>query len=259
VTDANPLLPQEPLDKQSDTVEIPPSQEGFAVPAEPQSPPESRPQPIGIFREYAESGLVTAIIFLFIVTFVVQAFKIPTGSMENNLLIGDHLMVNKFIFGQNGGVLESLLPARAIRRGDIFVFKYPEDPKLAYVKRVIGIPGDEIEIIGHTVYVNGKSLQEPYTHFLYPADNSRIGPQKVPENHYFAMGDNRDNSQDSRYWGYVPRELIMGKAFLIYWSYETDRDEYRRDSLPERASQILDVCLHFFTKTRWERTMLLAR
>jgi len=254
VTDINPDSPQEVAEKVP-AAEILPESADSAGKAE---PPE-QPQTIGLFREYTESALVTAIIFLFIITFVIQAYKIPTGSMETNLLIGDHLLVNKFIFGQNGSWMESILPSRQVRRGDIIVFKYPLDPTQAYVKRVIGLPGDEIEIIGHTVYANGKALQEPYTHFLYGTDNHRFGPQRIPEKSFFAMGDNRDNSQDSRYWGFVPRDLIMGKAFVIYWSYETDRDEYRRDSLPERASQILDVCLNFFTKTRWERTLLVAR
>jgi signal peptidase I len=255
VTDLKPDAIHEAAESEPAVVEIPFEGSVSVESAESQDPHHT----IGVFREYAESALVTAIIFLFIITFVIQAYKIPTGSMETNLLIGDHLLVNKFVFGQNPGFLESVLPSRAIRRGDIIVFKYPLDPKQAYVKRVIGVPGDEIEIIGHTVYANGKPLQEPYTHFIYSSDNGRFGPQKVPERSFFAMGDNRDNSQDSRYWGFVPRDLIMGKAFLIYWSYETDRDEYRRDSLAERVSQILDVCLHFFTKTRWERTLMVAR
>jgi len=221
--------------------------------------PQEQPSNLGVFHEYAESALVTAIIFLFIITFVLQAYKIPTGSMEKNLLIGDHLLVNKFVFGQNGQSMASLLPARPVRRGDIIVFKYPLDPTQAYVKRVIGLPGDEIEIVGHTVFANGKALQEPYTHFNYGDDNGRVGPLKVPENSFFALGDNRDNSQDSRYWGFVPRDLIMGRAFVVYWSYETDRDEYYRTSLPERALQILDVCLNFFSKTRWNRTLLVIR
>lgn len=248
-------LPAKTAEDEPKAVELPPEESAAAGITDPQGQPPA----IGTFHEYTESVLVTAIIFLFITTFVIQAYKIPTGSMEGNLLIGDHLLVNKFVFGQNGGLLGALLPARPVRRGDIFVFKYPLDPTQAFVKRVIGLPGDEIEIVGHTVLANGKALQEPYAHFIYGSDNGRFGPLKVPEDSFFALGDNRDNSSDSRYWGFVPRDLIMGRAFLIYWSYETDRDEYHRNSLPERASQILDVCLNFFTKTRWERTLLIAR
>jgi len=247
-------LPVEAADELK-AVEIPPPQADAAGSTHPQEQP-SNP---GVFHEYAESVLVTGIIFLFITTFVIQAYKIPTGSMEQNLLIGDHLLVNKFVYGQNGNLLESLLPARPVRRGDVIVFKYPLDPTQAFVKRVIGLPGDEIEIIGHTVLANGQALQETYTHFIYGSDNGHFGPLKVPENSFFALGDNRDNSQDSRYWGFVPRDLIMGRAFVVYWSYETDRDEYYRTSLSERALQILDVCLNFFSKTRWNRTLLVIR
>jgi signal peptidase I len=208
-----------------------------------------------VLREYSESILVTGIVFLFITTFVLQAYKIPTGSMESNLLIGDHLLVNKFILGNNPAPFPTLLPTREIRRGDIIVFKYPRNPRVDYVKRVIGLPGEEIEIIGRTVFVNGKPLAERYTQFLDPEyTQSRYGPVKVPENSYFALGDNRDNSLDSRYWGFVQRSLIVGRPLVVYWSYVTDRDEYQRTSMTDRMEQITDVLLHFFTKTRWKRT-----
>ncbi|MGB7219241.1 MAG: signal peptidase I [Vicinamibacterales bacterium] len=187
-------------------------------------------------REYFESILVAVILALFIRTFVVQAFKIPTGSMENNLLIGDHLLVNKFIVGPSMSNLErTLLPLGTISRGDIVVFKYPEDPERDFIKRVIGLPGETVELREKRVSVNGKMLDEPYTHFLEaPGDPSgfhevtssdvreRYGPVTVPPNQYFVMGDNRDNSQDSRYWGFLPREYIKGKALLIYWSYDPE-------------------------------------
>jgi signal peptidase I len=184
-------------------------------------------------REYFESICVAVILALFVRTFVVQAFKIPTGSMENNLLIGDHLLVNKFVFAPTLSRAEDvLLPIDPIRRGDVLVFKYPEDPERDFIKRVIGLPGETIELKEKKVYVNGTPLEEPYVHFLFPVDASSgdsgegtfdvrrsYGPVTVPEGHYFMMGDNRDNSQDSRYWGFMPREYVKGKALFVYFSF----------------------------------------
>lgn len=184
-------------------------------------------------REYFESICVAVILALFVRTFAVQAFKIPTGSMENNLLIGDHLLVNKFVFAPTATELERvLLPIDPIRRGDIVVFKYPEDPERDFIKRVIGLPGETIELRNKKVYIDGKPLEEPYVRFLFPADKgggnaefaefdvrSSYGPVTVPAGHYFMMGDNRDNSQDSRYWGFLPREYVKGKALFVYFSF----------------------------------------
>ena len=184
-------------------------------------------------REYFESICVAVILALFVRTFVVQAFKIPTGSMENNLLIGDHLLVNKFVFGLEPSALErTLLPVRDIRRKDIVVFKYPEDPERDFIKRVIGLPGETLELKEKKVYINGTPLDEPYVHFLFPVDATSgdlgegtfdvrrsYGPVTVPEGHYFMMGDNRDNSQDSRYWGFMPQEYVKGKALFVYFSF----------------------------------------
>jgi signal peptidase I len=198
-------------------------------------------------REYFESIAVAVILALFIRTFVVQAFKIPTGSMENNLLIGDHLLVNKFIVGPAPTAVErTLLPVGTIERGDIVVFKYPEDPERDFIKRVIGLPGETLELREKKVFINDKPLDEPYVHFLEAPGGAlgfhevtssdvreRYGPVTVPANHYFVMGDNRDNSQDSRYWGFLPRDYIKGKALIIYWSYA-----------PENL-----------TRTRWSRML----
>ena len=185
-------------------------------------------------REYFETICVAVILALFVRTFVVQAFKIPTGSMENNLLIGDHLLVNKFIFGPTPlAIGRAVLPVRPIARGDIVVFKYPDEPDRDFIKRVIGLPGETIELKKKKVHVNGQPLDEPYVHFLTPPSNDyqevtsydlreRFGPVTVPADQYFVMGDNRDNSQDSRYWGFVKREKIRGKAFLIYWSWNAE-------------------------------------
>jgi signal peptidase I len=185
-------------------------------------------------REYFESICVAVILAFFVRTFVVQAFKIPTGSMEPNLLIGDHLLVNKFVFGPTQTSIEKmLLPVDPIRRGDIVVFKYPDDPSRDFIKRVIGLPGDTIEMRNKKVYVNGTPLDEPYAHFLEPPDDGSSGApdidpgdlrqafplMTVPADKYFMMGDNRDNSQDSRWWGFLRRDYVKGKALFVYFSF----------------------------------------
>ena len=211
-------------------------------------------------REYFDSLVFTAIIALFATTFVVQAFKIPTGSMESNLLIGDHLLVNKFVYGLHPKFLDKILPYRQPKREDVIVFKYPNEPETAYVKRLMGMPGDKIEMIGRTLYINGKPLKENYTQYIEPGSiYSHYGPYQVPPGEYFAMGDNRDNSQDSRFWGSVPRDYLLGKALVIYWSFETPRGEYLQTSFSDRISQFADVFRNFFTKTRWRRTFKIIR
>jgi signal peptidase I len=220
-------------------------------------------------REYFESIVIAVILALFIRTFVVQAFKIPTGSMENNLLIGDHLLVNKFVLGPSDSGLErALLPLGTIRRGDVVVFKYPEEPERDFIKRVIGLPGETIELKQKKVYVNGTPLDEPYVHFLEPpgaADaasevtsldvRERYGPVTVPADRYFVMGDNRDNSQDSRYWGFLPRDYVKGRALIIYWSYEAEREDYEETGAADTVRALGSVFAHFFTKTRWDRML----
>ncbi len=178
-------------------------------------------------REYFESLVVAVILALFVRTFGFQAFKIPTGSMEPNLLVGDHLLVNKFVFGPTAsGVERALLPVRPVERGDVLVFKFPEDPERDFIKRVIGLPGETLELRGQTIYINGAPLVEPYAHYqtlpasLPQADRRRAyGPVTVPEGHYFMMGDNRDDSEDSRYWGFMPAAYVKGRALFIYWSF----------------------------------------
>ena len=211
-------------------------------------------------REYFESIVITAIIALFATTFVVQAFKIPTGSMESNLLIGDHLLVNKFVYGLHDGFFGKILPYKDLKRGDVIVFKYPNTPELAYVKRLIGLPGERVEMTGRTVSINGKPLEEKYPQYIEQGSlYEHYGPFDVPPNHYFAMGDNRDNSQDSRFWGSVPRDHIIGKALVIYWSYDTPREEYLQTSIKDRVSQFSDIFLNFFNKTRWSRSLKVIR
>jgi signal peptidase I len=218
-------------------------------------------------REYFESIVIAVILALFIRTFIVQAFKIPTGSMEENLLIGDHLLVNKFAFGPTASALErTLLPVGTVRREDVVVFKYPEEPDRDFIKRVIGLPGEAVEVREKKVYINGQALNEPYAHFLQPPAGpsefhevtssdvrERYGPVTVPANQYFVMGDNRDNSQDSRYWGFLPREYIKGKALVIYWSYEAGREDYREEGAGATLRGLGSVFAHFFTRTRWDR------
>ena len=215
-------------------------------------------------REYAESIVIAVILALFVRTWIVQAFKIPTGSMENNLLIGDHLLVNKFVFGPTiGSVDRALLPIRNIRRGDVVVFKYPDEPDRDFIKRVIGLPGETVELRAKKVYVDGRALDEPYVHFLQPASDAQeitrfdvreqYGPVTVPAGQYFVMGDNRDNSQDSRYWGFLPGHYVKGRALMIYWSYESGREDYLDEGVGATAKRLLSVVTHFFTKTRWER------
>ena len=221
-------------------------------------------------REYFESIVIAVILALFIRTFVVQAFKIPTGSMENNLLIGDHLLVNKFVYGPTLTAAEDmLLPVDEIERFDVVVFKYPEEPERDFIKRVIGLPGETIELRNKQVFVNGRSLEEPHVHFIEPPGESdpgdadytdfdvrrRYGPVTVPANHYFVMGDNRDNSQDSRYWGFLPREYIKGEALMVYWSYEADREDYQQTGLGDQVGGVVSTIAQFFTKTRWGRIL----
>ena len=216
-------------------------------------------------REYFGSIVVAVILALFIRTFVVQAFKIPTGSMEQNLLIGDHLLVNKFVFSPTATDAErSLLPVTSINRGDVIVFKYPEDPERDFIKRVIGLPGDVVEVRHKRVYIDGRPLDEPYVYYLRPpsaaaspfgvADlREQYGPVTVPPSEYFVMGDNRDNSQDSRYWGFLPRDLVKGRALIIYWSYESGADELYATGSGSVIRRLWSGITDFFTHSRWER------
>ena len=218
-----------------------------------------------VLREYFESIVIAVILALFVRTWVMQAFKIPTGSMENNLLIGDHLLVNKFIFGPTPlAIGRATLPVRPIHRGDVVVFKYPDEPDRDFIKRVIGLPGETVELRNKKVYINAKPIDEPYVHFLSPPSTAgqevtsfdvreRYGPVTVPPDHYFVMGDNRDNTQDSRYWGFLPRSYVKGKALLIYWSYESGREDYVDEGLSASIRRLGSVVAHFFTRTRWER------
>jgi signal peptidase I len=178
------------------------------------------------FREYAEAAAIAVLLALFIRTFVVQAFKIPSGSMEPTLLVGDHILVNKFIYGVKiPFVRTTFIPIGEPDREDVVVFIYPEDKSKDFIKRVIGLPGDTIRIQGTKLFIDGEPFEDRYGVFTASGRDKRIesaysfGPITVPEDHYFVMGDNRDHSYDSRFWGFVPVESIKGKAFIIYWSW----------------------------------------
>ena len=230
----------------------------------------------GVIAEWA----VTIILLLFGTTTLVQAFVIPTGSMEDTLLIGDHLLVDKLAYAPPGAISKHFLPYEDVKRGDIIVFRYPVDISQTFVKRVIGVPGDHIRLENKQVYLNGKKLNEPYkvnkTDYFdsyrdnFPSEPNlhlaesgqdmlekhvQNGEVVVPPGCYFAMGDNRDSSLDSRYWGFVPRANIIGKPLIIYWSYDAPTDALASPSIG--LDHILDLAEHFFTKTRWNRTFRL--
>src|SRR5580692_1603945 len=236
--------------------------------------------------EYLESLLVTVLLALFATTFVLQAFKIPSPSMESTLLVGDHLLVNKFIFGGHGAWYEKILPYRPLERGDIIVFKYPYQDHTHYVKRVIGLPGDHLKLVDQRVFVNGKLLNEPYVvhdsaarydplNYTFPPVGSQLYSSQiipewasqikkyiqgdevvVPSGKYFAMGDNRDHSADSRYWGFVDRDAIMGRPFLIYWSVDATSSDYSNEStFWTRLTGIFQTLAHLPSRTRWSRML----
>jgi signal peptidase I len=196
------------------------------------------------------------IVLIFATSMVAQPFIIPTGSMESTLLVGDHILVDKLAYAPVGAF--PLLPYAEPKHGDIIVFRFPPDIRETYVKRVIGTPGDRIRMANKQVFRNGRLLTEPYTRHISPAyipTRDDIPEIEVPPGQYFAMGDNRDNSSDSRVWGFVPRENIIGKPLIVYWSYEAPTEDLTDYSL----HHALDLAQHFFTRTRWNRTLQLVR
>jgi signal peptidase I len=212
----------------------------------------------GVFREYAETILVCVIFLIFTRAFAFQQSKIPSGSMEDTLLIGDYIMVNRFVYSPAmGGFERAILPVREIERGDVIVFKQPDEPEVDYIKRVVGIPGDTLELRRGYLYVNGEAVDEPHVKDNYREPKFE-GPWTVPEGQYFAMGDHRNRSSDSRKWGTVPRELIKGRALLIWWSYEEDPDAATRRGL-ENLKAMGTKLLTFPWKSRWSRCFTLIR
>jgi signal peptidase I len=239
--------------------------------------------------EFLASLAAVLVTGLFIITFIVQAFEIPSSSMENTLLIGDHVFVNREQFAPPSRWLGPILPYSDIHRQDIVVFLHPAEPGLYVVKRVIGVPGDRIHLRDGVVYRNGSKLDEPYVIHMTGSDNANpyrdnfpavpasefnnVTPEwqltmrqymqgddiVVPPGRYFAMGDNRDVSYDSRYWGFIPRENMIGRPLFIYWSFETPPDQYLQKELSQRIGFLAHVVIHFFDETRWRRTFRIVR
>jgi signal peptidase I len=235
-------------------------------------------------RDFVSEWTINILILLFGTTTLVQAFIVPTPSMDTTVRVGDHLLVDKLSYAPPGTISRYILPYTQVRRGDIIVFRYPLNIAENYVKRVVGVPGDRIHLVDKVVYLNGKALNnEPYTQHVRPniepypdnfpsvspgpdpgvydraremlAHNVVNGDVVVPDESYFAMGDNRDNSSDSRYWGFVPRENIIGKPLLIFWSYDADT----QDLVDFTVNHFVDLAKNFFVKTRWDRTLKLVR
>lgn len=222
-------------------------------------------------REYFVTTVVCTIFALFVTTYVVHPMTVPTPSMVPTILVGDRLLIDKFTY-RNGFSHEfPLTPHHEVKRKDIVVFKFPDQPEILYVKRVIGLPGETLEIRDTTVYINGEPLEEPYKFHSEPRSHSNphsfggdyrrdnFGPLRIPEDHYFVMGDNRDDSADSRYFGFLPRSHIVGRPLVVFWSYEDDSDAYLRDSFPEILKLYGERVLYFFTRTRWSRMGHLVR
>ncbi|MFY9683292.1 MAG: signal peptidase I [Candidatus Sulfotelmatobacter sp.] len=240
--------------------------------------------------EFLASLAAVLVTGLFIITFVVQAFEIPSSSMENTLLIGDHVFVNRIVFAPKTSWVGPLLPYRAVRRGDIVVFLHPDphDAGLYVVKRIMGVPGDHIHLRNGVVYRNGEALNEPYIDHdqenlsdsyrnefpaVPPSDENGVYPNwidtlashveggdlVVPPGHYFAMGDHRGVSLDSRYWGFIPQANVIGRPMFIYWSFDTPADQYTKTGIADRLGFLAHVVLHFFDDTRWGRTLKVVR
>lgn len=217
-----------------------------------------------VFREYLEALIVAAIFLGFSNTFIVKTFYIPSGSMEDTLLVGDHLFVNRYIFGPRPtGPERTLLPGRDVRRGDIVIFRSPEAPELDLVKRCIGLPGDEIRVVDKELYLNGQQVDdESYTQTIASRRDRRLvsfGPEKVPSDHLFCMGDNRDESHDSRFFGPVPMAHVKGRAVMVYWSFGGGTSDGQWRGWGSKLRQVGNTALGFVTKTRWNRTFKIIR
>lgn len=235
--------------------------------------------------EMAQSLAATVVIAVFVVTFIVQAFQIPSESMENTLLTGDYLLVDKLHFGDSP-FWGAIMPYHNVKRGDIIVFHYPVHPSEHFVKRVVAVPGDRLRLIDKRVYVNGELVQEPYVHYSRPHESFRddfprldmgmvagltgtwwIQLQKlveddqliVPAGSYFVMGDNRDDSLDSRYWGFVPRENIVGRPLVIYWSMKDSNPDPGGTTSNDKLYRFLYAMGHIVQSTRWDRTLRLVQ
>lgn len=226
-----------------------------------------------VFREYLEALLIAGIFLGFTNTFLVKTFFIPSGSMEETLLVGDHLFVNRFVYGTVPSDLEDVLPQRRVRRGDVVVFRSPESPTTDLVKRCVALPGDTVAMVDKVLYVNGEAV--PDDGYVIHRD-PRIFPDKpyllrqvrrrdnmaevvVPEGHYFFLGDNRDESYDSRYWGPVPAHFVKGRALLVYWSFGGSTPDTVWPGWGAKLEHLARTAAGFFTETRWRRTFHVVR
>jgi len=246
----------------------------------PEKKKESLPESIAGIAAVLVSGL-------FIITFMVQAFEIPSESMVKTLLVGDHVFVDRLSPTAKAGYVGPLIPYREIKHGDIIVFLHPKEPGMYVVKRIIGVPGDRIHLRDSKVYRNGEALDEPYVIHsgpsyspyrdqfpaVAPDGDSNVNPEwplvmrehlkdgdlVVPSDSYFGMGDNRDVSLDSRFWGFIPKENVIGRPLFIYWSFDTPKDQYERTSMADRVGFLVHVVTHFFGETRWGRMFHLVR
>jgi signal peptidase I len=226
-------------------------------------------------REYLEALLIAGIFLGFTNTFLVKTFYIPSESMVDTLLVGDHLFVNRFLYGPTSSpLLDRLTPSREIRRGDVVIFRSVETPETDLVKRCMGLPGDEIQIVDKQLFINGEAVDD--SAYASHRDEDRVfinrrylrrqhrlrdnfGPYVVPDDHYFFLGDNRDFSYDSRYWGSVPRHYVKGRALMIYWSYDGETPDGQWPGWGRKLQQIGETLAGFFTETRWGRTFHLIR
>ena len=213
-------------------------------------------------REYAEAIIMALALALFIRTFVVQAFKIPSGSMEPTLQIGDHILVNKFIYGVKIPFTSiQLFPLENPERGDVLVFIYPLDPSKDFIKRVVAVEGDTVKMVNKKLYING--IEVPDLHAVYTEESTlsgevqkrdNFGPVTVPKRALFVLGDNRDRSLDSRFWGFVPLENVVGEPLFVYWSYDAPTKDWTADNLAERLKFDASIVWNFLKHTRWSRT-----
>lgn len=232
----------------------------------------SEPVPHSTLREYLEAFLIALLFLGFTNTFVAKTVFIPSGSMETTLLVGDHLFVNRAIYGAAAtGVERALLPLRAPRRGDIVVFRSPQDPTVDVVKRLIGLPGDTVAIVEKHLFVNGARVDDgAYARHVDPAvlrpgtgagdpRRDNFGPYRVPEGHYFCLGDNRDNSYDSRFWGPLPARYLKGRASIVYWSFGGGTSDGQWHGFGAKLRQVARTVAGFVTETRWLRTLHLPR
>jgi len=262
----------------------------------PTEKPASKPAKSGEKHEETTSEFIASlasvlVVGLFIITFCLQAFEIPSSSMENTLLIGDHVFVDRVLLAPKSSWFP-VIPYRQVQHGDIVVFLPPAKAGLSLVKRIIGTPGDRLHLRDGVVYRNGQALQEPYVvhnrgtpgipavdpyRDNFPAismmEGASVTPEwqltirqhlqdgdlVVPEGSYFAMGDNRDVSYDSRYWGFIPRENVIGRPMFIYWSFQTPANQYKKDSIADRVGFLVHIVFHFFDQTRWSRMLKVVR